>query len=166
MKRRNVWKKEEAVSPVIATILMVAITVVLAATLYMMLPGADEGDAVTAMSGSRSRSGDNWIISINAGNVPFNGGEDFRLYDPATGASISVRTGDGETAGELEDVTNEEQENVGFYYGGKVHEVWFNDNTNDERIRGGDTIVIKSPTRGDLEGLQFRIAGTALQVTL
>ncbi|MGM0406170.1 MAG: archaellin/type IV pilin N-terminal domain-containing protein, partial [Thermoplasmatota archaeon] len=40
MKRRNILKNEEAVSPVIATILMVAITVVLAATLYMMLPGA------------------------------------------------------------------------------------------------------------------------------
>ncbi|MBS3782618.1 MAG: type IV pilin [Candidatus Thermoplasmatota archaeon] len=35
MKRLN--RKEEAVSPVIATILMVAITVVLAATLYMMV---------------------------------------------------------------------------------------------------------------------------------
>ena len=42
MRRRNVLKNEEAVSPVIATILMVAITVVLAATLYMMLPDAEE----------------------------------------------------------------------------------------------------------------------------
>ncbi len=42
MRKRNVLKNEEAVSPVIATILMVAITVVLAATLYMMLPGAEE----------------------------------------------------------------------------------------------------------------------------
>ncbi|MFW5898481.1 MAG: archaellin/type IV pilin N-terminal domain-containing protein, partial [Candidatus Saliniplasma sp.] len=33
MKRRNVLENDEAVSPVIATILMVAITVVLAATL-------------------------------------------------------------------------------------------------------------------------------------
>jgi len=40
MKRLN--RKEEAVSPVIATILMVAITVVLAATLYMMVGGFGE----------------------------------------------------------------------------------------------------------------------------
>ncbi len=52
MKRRNVLENDEAVSPVIATILMVAITVVLAATLYMMLPGAD--DAGTPVSGSIS----------------------------------------------------------------------------------------------------------------
>ena len=52
MKRRNVLKDDEAVSPVIATILMVAITVVLAATLYMMLPGAD--DAGTPVSGNIS----------------------------------------------------------------------------------------------------------------
>ena len=42
MRRRNVLKNKEAVSPVIATILMVAITVVLAATLYMMLPDAED----------------------------------------------------------------------------------------------------------------------------
>ncbi|MFP4001858.1 MAG: archaellin/type IV pilin N-terminal domain-containing protein, partial [Thermoplasmata archaeon] len=43
MKRLN--RNEEAVSPVIATILMVAITVVLAATLYMMV-GDIGGDDV------------------------------------------------------------------------------------------------------------------------
>ncbi len=156
MKRRNIWKKEEAVSPVIATILMVAITVVLAATLYMMLPGADEGDAVTAMSGSRSRSGDNWIISISAGNIPFNDGEDFRLYNPATGASLSP-TGD---------IPLGSAGVVGFTYGNTTYPVFFNDNTNDGRVRGGDTIVIVSPERGDLEGMEFRIAGTSLRVTL
>ncbi len=35
--KRNLFGREKAVSPVIATILMVAITVVLAATLYMMV---------------------------------------------------------------------------------------------------------------------------------
>jgi flagellin-like protein len=36
---KRVWKKDDAVSPVIATILMVAITVVLAAVLYVMVIG-------------------------------------------------------------------------------------------------------------------------------
>jgi len=49
MKRLN--RKEEAVSPVIATILMVAITVVLAATLYMMV-GDIGGDGVSSLSAS------------------------------------------------------------------------------------------------------------------
>ena len=52
MRRRNVLKNKEAVSPVIATILMVAITVVLAATLYMMLPDAEE--TTNPVSGSIS----------------------------------------------------------------------------------------------------------------
>ncbi len=43
-------RNEEGVSPVIATILMVAITVVLAATLYMMV-GDIGGDASTAVAG-------------------------------------------------------------------------------------------------------------------
>lgn len=41
---RRLKREESAVSPVIATILMVAITVVLAATLWMMLDTGDNGD--------------------------------------------------------------------------------------------------------------------------
>ena len=44
MKRRRIFEEDrQAVSPVIATILMVAITVVLAATLYMMIDTGDDG---------------------------------------------------------------------------------------------------------------------------
>ncbi len=39
MMIKKSWKKKSAVSPVIATILMVAITVVLAAVLYVMVMG-------------------------------------------------------------------------------------------------------------------------------
>ena len=38
-KMKKIYRKEEGVSPVIATILMVAITVVLAATVYIMVSG-------------------------------------------------------------------------------------------------------------------------------
>ncbi|MFO7793145.1 MAG: archaellin/type IV pilin N-terminal domain-containing protein [Thermoplasmata archaeon] len=48
MKRRDVLKNDKAVSPVIATILMVAITVVLAATLYMMLPRSEDQENLLA----------------------------------------------------------------------------------------------------------------------
>ncbi len=40
---KKIYKKEEGVSPVIATILMVAITVVLAATVYIMVAGMGTG---------------------------------------------------------------------------------------------------------------------------
>ncbi|MCK5038821.1 MAG: type IV pilin, partial [Thermoplasmata archaeon] len=50
-KVKNIWrirKDSEGVSPVIATILMVAITVVLAAVLYVMVIGIEPPDNVTA----------------------------------------------------------------------------------------------------------------------
>ncbi len=43
MKRKLFKEDNQAVSPVIATILMVAITVVLAATLYMMIDTGEDG---------------------------------------------------------------------------------------------------------------------------
>ncbi len=74
MKKINILRDESAVSPVIATILMVAITVVLAATLYMMLPGG--GEAGTPVSGSisaetRTVDGeDRVIINFNSQGAP------------------------------------------------------------------------------------------------
>jgi archaeal type IV pilus assembly protein PilA len=63
-------KDEEAVSPVIATILMVAITVVLAAVLYVMVSGliTGPGGTPTAMGVSVQQSGDgtNWIMTITS----------------------------------------------------------------------------------------------------
>ncbi len=66
MKRLN--RKEEAVSPVIATILMVAITVVLAATLYIMVADIG-GEDVGSLTGSlsvhdRSTSDGNVVLNI------------------------------------------------------------------------------------------------------
>jgi flagellin-like protein len=44
---KRIWKNKDAVSPVIATILMVAITVVLAAVLYVMVIGFGGGTTST-----------------------------------------------------------------------------------------------------------------------
>ena len=68
-------KDESAVSPVIATILMVAITVVLAAVLYVMVSGllSGPGNAPQAMSVNIRRAGANWsveVISIPPGKLP------------------------------------------------------------------------------------------------
>lgn len=64
MMRKN-WKDRKGVSPVIATILMVAITVVLAAVLYVMVMGfggeGGQAPAVTLTKGTNS----NIIININ-----------------------------------------------------------------------------------------------------
>lgn len=49
---KKIWKTEEGVSPVIATILMVAITVVLAAVLYVMVIGMTPPDGHQAPAGA------------------------------------------------------------------------------------------------------------------
>ena len=48
---KRIWRNKEGVSPVIATILMVAITVVLAAVLYVMVSGYMTGGGGTPLSG-------------------------------------------------------------------------------------------------------------------
>jgi len=49
---KKIYKKEEGVSPVIATILMVAITVVLAATVWLLVSGYMGGGGGTQITGS------------------------------------------------------------------------------------------------------------------
>src|SRR5437879_13790357 len=61
-------KDEAAVSPVIATILMVAITVVLAAVLYVMVSGLITGPGGTpqamGVGVQPSSDGSNWIVLV------------------------------------------------------------------------------------------------------
>ena len=67
---RLIRKDESAVSPVIATILMVAITVVLAAVLYVMVSGLISGPGGTpqalGVSVSQSTDGANWIMVVSS----------------------------------------------------------------------------------------------------
>ena len=63
---RLVRKDESAVSPVIATILMVAITVVLAAVLYVMVSGllTGPGGGPQTIGVQRQDTSSNWVLSI------------------------------------------------------------------------------------------------------
>ncbi len=63
---RLVRKDENAVSPVIATILMVAITVVLAAVLYVMVSGllTGPGGGPQTIGVSKTSNANNWILTI------------------------------------------------------------------------------------------------------
>ena len=68
-------KKDSGVSPVIATILMVAITVVLAAVLYVMVSGFTHspGTAESAGLSSSNTASGQWTItitSVSASNIP------------------------------------------------------------------------------------------------
>src|SRR2546426_5142436 len=68
--RSIIHKDEQAVSPVIATILMVAITVVLAAVLYVMVSGliSGPGGTPTAWGVNIGKSGDqsNWTLTFTS----------------------------------------------------------------------------------------------------
>ncbi len=67
---RIIRKDEAAVSPVIATILMVAITVVLAAVLYVMVSGllVGPGGGPQTIGVNRQDTSTNWVLQIS--NVP------------------------------------------------------------------------------------------------
>jgi len=63
---KKMWKKNnKAVSPVIATILMVAITVVLAAVLYVMVMGFGGDSGGQAPTASLTNSGNRLVLSIS-----------------------------------------------------------------------------------------------------
>ena len=66
MQRKLLYREEEGVSPVIATILMVAITVVLAAVLYVMVIGfgtTQQAKPVVLFSGKTKASTGTWTFS-------------------------------------------------------------------------------------------------------
>ena len=68
-KRPIIRKDEKGVSPVIATILMVAITVVLAAVLYVMVTGllTGPGTGPQAMGVTVSQAGGiNWVLLVSS----------------------------------------------------------------------------------------------------
>ena len=69
-KKWNVRKDEEGVSPVIATILMVAITVVLAAVLYVMVMGIEPPDPSSTPMGLSKQYKDSTSISLLVASAP------------------------------------------------------------------------------------------------
>ena len=77
-KRMALRKKDSAVSPVIATILMVAITVVLAAVLYVMVGGFTHNPGTAASAGltetqSSTKYWNITVTSVSASNIQLSG---------------------------------------------------------------------------------------------
>jgi flagellin-like protein len=62
MMMKKSWKNRSAVSPVIATILMVAITVVLAAVLYVMVIGFNQGTSSAPTATMSKQAGESRIV--------------------------------------------------------------------------------------------------------
>jgi flagellin-like protein len=114
---KKMWKlNNKAVSPVIATILMVAITVVLAAVLYVMVMGfgADTNQAPTA---SLAPSGDRLVITISENQ------------DIKTNMALQVMIGDSTTKYDFNAVN---------LNGTGIGNIIFNDAGSDDKVNTGD----------------------------
>ena len=125
---RKWTKKEDAVSPVIAVILMVAITVVLAAVLYVTVQNIanQQTEGLEAMSMTYSKANSTgYVVSIAKGSV---------LYADAT---VRVLYANGSS-----------NPNV---------QIQFNDLDADNNINGGDNFNIWSGTSSNLKDQKFQI---------
>lgn len=138
MKPYRVKKDEEAVSPVIAVILMVAITVVLAAVLYTW-----------ALSFIRS---DKQTPTVGATYAPF-GNNDFAVniekVDPEAVSVISVDyilLDDKATA--VPGVQGSVKDIYGLNFDDQYTNVSFQDNDRDGKISSGDVFLIKNLANG------------------
>ncbi|MFW6196036.1 MAG: archaellin/type IV pilin N-terminal domain-containing protein [Thermoplasmatota archaeon] len=133
---KNIKRKEEGVSPVIATILMVAITVVLAATLYMMLPSGGGGDSPLSAS-----------LTYNSGRSDPGSGEatfDLSMSDPDTAdlddVKITVLAANGDSNGTVSgNDWNDTAADLDGYTISVVHL-----SSDDGELSGGDRIRIST----------------------
>ncbi len=171
---REIKRDTSGVSPVIATILMVAITVVLSATLYMMIDPGDQTEPPEAMSGRINSVSDGWVVQVDAGSVSWNTEKPI-FYNVSSGASYKTSgTGDFEA----DTVANAAQFDVN---GGGTADLWvlWNDNNDNDDIDGGDSFKITynddtstisgeaDISKGYLENhYEFRLSNTNLGVSL
>jgi len=87
------YKKEKGVSPVIATILMVAITVVLASAVYLMVSGyigsAPSKPVALGVSSSTNATATQFLIT--SGNISVNPGSPLIItISPPSGSPVSI----------------------------------------------------------------------------
>ncbi len=139
--KRKLWDNEEAVSPVIAVILMVAITVVLAAVLYVWA-SSFLGTSKQTPTGALSASKDDemtWKIQVvkMTPTVSVNS-VDFYLLKP-----------DGTT------LTTSSVSDIYGYYPGNGKGVVFADNDFNGKLSPGDMFTLHAGEKGDtaMQGL-------------
>ncbi|MGQ9582417.1 MAG: archaellin/type IV pilin N-terminal domain-containing protein [Thermoplasmatota archaeon] len=137
-------KKDEAVSPVIATILMVAITVVLAGVLVVYLQtlptGGGEVETAMGLRATKTSDGD-WIIEITSGSKTAST-VTVQCVDPKTG-----KTDFSEALTDMEPADN------------NANGVW-NDNNNNAKLDAGDSILLDKDGGADAgDKIQLLVSG-------
>ncbi len=177
---KKMWKDEEGVSPVIAVILMVAITVVLAAVLYVWASSFATGDTEEFGEGHATVIGDNYKVDIISMNQIDITETKFQLLDQYGGPKLDS---DGEAIyGEVDDITViAYASNQSFYEdssdtmplndtatGEFYYYVVFQDVDNNGKMNAGDTFLIKGTGNGGKAGEDdvFRVKSDRTKKTI
>ena len=126
--------EEKAVAPVVAEILLVAITVILAAVLYIVVIRMTIIDPVDSVSGTITKVSDGWIFSCISGTKNF--------HESMTSISVQSEIGESKIYATLLQDCN------------GSNGITFYDNNNDHKLNAGDTIYIQA-NAGNLESGDF-----------
>ena len=123
--KQIIKKEDKAVSPIIATILLIAITVVLAATLYTVLGGFTKGLSSgnpTASISFVEASPYNYSLSVNSisGNVSLSSVV-LQVYNGTATGSINLGTAGTKGAIILSGATTNNQIGYNIYTGGSTY---------------------------------------------
>ena len=136
---KKIWRNEEGVSPVIAVILMVGITVVLAAVLYVMVSGMMTSTNITPNIGMVWEKGDpgNYTGRV----VSISGSGTLHLDD----VTVTV-THDGESDSHTLEwlVTGNNELTLGTFT------LDFTDGLNNNKLGGEDEFQVTGGGRGDI----------------
>ncbi|UCG69183.1 MAG: type IV pilin N-terminal domain-containing protein [Thermoplasmata archaeon] len=136
---RKIWRYEEGVSPVIAVILMVGITVVLAAVLYVMVSGMMTSTNITPNVSMHWVKGDPGEYTGSV--VSISGQQKLRLEDVTLTATVDGMS-DANTLDWFVEGTNEMT--IGNFT------LDFFDNNKDNRLGGDDDFVVTGGEKGDI----------------
>ena len=135
---KRIYKKEEGVSPVIATILMVAITVVLAATVWLLVSGYMGGGGGTTVTGSFASKE---MVSSGTWKLTFS------TFQPDTSIkNLKISVSDGTHT----DTLTFSSDNDGVSQTGSTTNVTvtYHDLANNHIINSGDYLLISGVTSG------------------
>ncbi|MEM3324790.1 MAG: archaellin/type IV pilin N-terminal domain-containing protein [Thermoplasmata archaeon] len=124
---RVLYKKEKGVSPVIATILMVAITVVLASAVYLMVSGyiGSSPSKPVAMSFTVTSTSNNTQFLVVSGNISVTSSTPLIItIVPSGGSPITFKLN-----------ASSNQSNSGYY-------IWITSVTNTHYLAAGDILAI------------------------
>jgi flagellin-like protein len=162
---KKMWKMRKdksAVSPVIATILMVAITVVLAAVLYVMVMGfgSTPNNNPTGAIGPANKIAANSytisVVSISSNNVLINDCKFNMMINSTAGTAITLSYGTAVSMTTFGTPT-------------RVYTVTYNDIDGNLKVSAGDTISINSgviDTNNFLHSTTYvaKLLGTGAQI--